>query len=917
MPDFGVSKAIIKGAAKATVKREGEQAADALAKKLAEAADTSAAAPTMKETAPAPAVAAPAPVAAAPAPAAAIAAPAAAAPPPAAAPAAKLAPKDKPLEIIPGTEPDRLTTLSLGNYDLEASHQPNFDVMQTTDDVKAFIADTAQRNAIKIDEARRGVITNEQLKSLASELDMDEQVITPILMRETGGTLNAETILAARQVLHTSADRVVGLAKKIQAGQATDIERLQFRRQIMFHDDFQKGFMGARAEAGRALNAFGIPVGVEQDGKRLAALKQTVDNMSGHDTDQLAAMLSQMDTIEGVNQLTRKYARSRVMGTLQEVFINSLLSGPKTHLVNAGSNMLFQGMNMVETGVAARLGMLLPGPEHVKVGEASAMLFGQLTGFRDALRVTAKSFRAGGSLDNIIKYEGNVHRAVSSANYFRDGVPSASLGAAVDLLGAVIRAPTERVMAPTDEFFKAMAYRAELARQAYLHVSQQAEGRQLAEGEAAEMVTRFMNDPPAEAMKAGEDYATYSSFQDPLGPRGKAAQNLINKAPAGFLIAPFIRTPINVFMAGLAERSPLALFSARFRQAVANGGPERDMALARVSMGTLTVAAVAMAAADGRVTGGGPQNGDARKVLEATGWQPYSIRIDNPDGSVTYQSYARSEPLAYVIGATADTVELLAFLDYDDEMKDEAEQTNNAIAAITAGVANNTMSKTFLQGVADFSEALSDPKRYMGNFLQSTGAALIPYASFRRQAAQMQDPVIREGWTFTDKLRAQSGIPGWSSDAPPRRDVFGTPIQYKGGSLVGIMSPFPDTKETKDAVLLELASVMNETRTIPVAMPGRRVEGMKLTADEYDEMVKISRTEPIFDGNTFKDQLREVMDSSVYALSTPDYRVTLLKQVQEQADRYSRQELEARNSAFAYRISAYRLRKRQRMFGDE
>jgi len=910
VPDFGLSKAVIKGSAKAVVKREAEQEAEALAAKLAKGEAT----PPVK---PAPEAPPPptAPSAVDPVP---VNAPVAVKPKATPKPVKPAAVADQPPpDIVPNTEPDRLANLNLGDYKLDESFQPNFDVMETTDDVKALIADTSQRNAGKIDEARRNVITNDQLKDLASELDVAEDVVAPILMRESGGTLNAETILAARQVLHTSADRVVTLAKKINSGQATDIERLQFRRQIMFHDEFQKGFMGARAEAGRALNAFGIPVGIEQDGKRLARLKQTVEVMNGHDTDKLAEMLSQIDTIEGVGQLTRKYNRSRVLGTLQEVFINSLLSGPKTHLVNAGSNALFGAMNVVETGVAARLGMLLPGPEHVQVGEASAMLFGQLTGFRDALRVMGKSMRSGGSIDHILKYEGDSHRAISSANYFRDGVPAPSLGAAIDLIGTVIRAPTERVMAPTDEFFKAMAYRAELARQAYLHVSQVAEGKALGKDEAADLVTRFMNDPPEEAMKAGEDYASYATFQDPLGPRGKAAQNLINKAPAGFLVAPFIRTPINVFMAGLAERSPLAIFSARFRQAIANGGPERDLALARVSMGTLTVGAVAMAAADGRITGGGPQNTDARKVLEATGWQPYSFRIENPDGSVTYQSFARSEPLAYVIGATADTVELLAFLDYDDEMKDEAEQTNNAIAAITAGVANNTMSKTFLQGVADFSEALSDPKRYMANFLQSTGSALVPFSAFRRQAAQIQDPVIREGWTFTDKLRAQSGIPGWSEDAPPRRDMFGQPIQYKGGSLIGIMSPFPDTKETKDRVLLEMVSVMNETRTIPVAMPGKRVEGMKLTAEEYDELVRISRTEPIFEGKTFKDQLGEVMDSSVYALATPDYRVTLLKQVQEQADRYAKQELETRNTGFADRISAYRLRKRQRLFGDE
>lgn len=911
MPDLGISKAIIKGTRRATVKREVETEFDALAARKAATPDpvTIATEPVISP----PKIAAAAPNVQIDIPATAVptAKPKAA---PKAAPVAPMAPEAK-------VEPEarRLSQLNLGDYDLEATHQTNFDVLQLEDDVKAVIADTAERNKGAIDEARRGVITNTQLRGLAADLNVQEDVVRAVMERQSGGVLNAETILAARQVLNASADRVLTLAKKISSGQANDIERIQFRRQIMFHDDYQKGFMGARAETGRALHAFGIPVGLEKDGEKLARLKQTVEIMNGHDTDELATMLSQIDTVQGVNQFTKKYARSRLLGSVQELFINSILSGVKTHVVNGMSNALFAGMNIVETGLAARLGRVLPGEDHVMAGEASAMLFGQLTGFRDTMRVAAKSFRAGSSLDAALRYEGVTHRAISSENLFRDGIPHPSVAAAVDLVGTAIRAPTERLMAPMDEFAKAMAYRAELARQAYRHAMQQADGRTLSNDEISQLITDFMNDPPEGAVKAGESFANYATFQQPLGDTGRYAQRLVQNTPGMFLIAPFIRTPTNVFKAGLAERSPMALFSTRFWQEIKAGGPQRDMALARASLGTLTVGSIALAAASGSITGGGPQNTNARKILEATGWQPYSIRVEDPDtGAVTYQSYARAEPLAYVIGATADTVEILSYLDYDDELKSEAEQANNAIAAITAGVVNNTMSKTFLSGVADFSEALTDSKQYMQGYLEKTGSALIPFSSFRRQVGQLQDPTIREGWTFTDKLRASSGIPGFSEMAPPKRDVFGNPIYYRGGSLLSTMSPYPDTQGKPDRVLDEVVGLMNETRVVPVAMPGRRIEGLKLNADEYDELVRISRTEPIFnDGTTtFKEFLAETMDSEPYALATPDSRVALIKQIQESADKIAKQELETRNTAFADRISDYRLRKNRKLFGD-
>lgn len=815
-------------------------------------------------------------------------------------------------------EATRLSTLKLGDYDLDAVHQTNFDTITTTDDIKAVIADTSERNKALIDESRRGVITNDQLKGLAADLDVQEDVVRQVLMRESGGTLNAETILAARQVLNASADRVLGLAKKISSGQATDLERIQFRRQVQFHDEYQRGFMGARAETGRALNAFGIPTGLDMDPARITRLKQAVENMHGRDTDELATMLSQIDTLEGVNNFVKKYNRSKVAGTLQELFINSILSGPKTALVNLGGNTLFNVMNGVELALAARVGKLLPGEQHIMVGEAQATLFGQLAGFTDAMRYAAKAFRMGEQLDGMAKFEGHTRRAISSRNYFPNGVPHPSLGAAIDILGAAIRLPTERLMAPTDAFFKTLAQRGELARQAYRSVMQEAAGKSLTNEEIAAKIAAFMESPPPGALNAAQDFSDYLTFQSPLGPIGSKVSMALNEVPGAFFVTPFVRTPVNVFMAGLVERSPLAVFSARFREAVRAGGPERDLALARVSLGTLTVASVAAASLNGAITGGGPQNPDARKILEATGWQPYSFVITDPaTGRKTYQSYARAEPLAYVIGATADAAEILTYLDYDDELRTESEQANNAIAAIVAGVANNTMSKTFLQGVADFSEALNDPKRYAASWLQNTGSALIPYSSFRRQIGQVQDPLVREGWEWTDRLRNSSGIPGWSEKSPPRRDIFGQPIKYKGGPLLGSLSPFPVTQEKRDPVLSEVVNLMETTRTVPLTMPGRRVDGMKLTAEEYDELVRYARTEPLLNDTTFREALTDLMDSDLYTESTPDMRVALIKQTQDQYDRAAKRMLEEENAVFAERIALHRTKKQIRLYGEE
>ena len=103
---------------------------------------------------------------------------------------------------------------TLGDFDLDATHQTNFDTITTTDDVKAVIAEAADRNALLIEESRRGTISNEQLKGLAADLNMEQDIVRAVLERESGGVLRPEVILGARQVLNASADRVLQLGKK-------------------------------------------------------------------------------------------------------------------------------------------------------------------------------------------------------------------------------------------------------------------------------------------------------------------------------------------------------------------------------------------------------------------------------------------------------------------------------------------------------------------------------------------------------------------------------------------------------------------------------------------------------------------------------------------------------------------------------
>jgi hypothetical protein len=142
-------------------------------------------------------------------------------------------------------------------------------------------------------------------------------------------------------------------------------------------------------------------------------------------------------------------------------------------------------------------------------------------------------------------------------------------------------------------------------------------------------------------------------------------------------------------------------------------------------------------------------------------------------------------------------------------------------------------------------------------------------------------------------------------------------MYHKGGSLMGIMSPYPDTTTKADPVMDEVMLVMQQTKTTPLGMPGRKIEGMKLTVEEYDELVSYSRRDPLPNGLTFKENLQDLFANPAYQLATPDFKVTLIKQIQNTADQVGRAMLEQNNEAFADRLADRRLIKQKVKFGAE
>jgi hypothetical protein len=319
--------------------------------------------------------------------------------------------------------------------------------------------------------------------------------------------------------------------------------------------------------------------------------------------------------------------------------------------------------------------------------------------------------------------------------------------------------------------------------------------------------------------KMARDTAEKQTFTNPLGSVGKKLLGIAREALAFRVIAPFIRTPVNILKFA-AERSPFAPLFKEVRQNLkgVNGAQARDQQLARIGVGSAASGAIAYEAMQGNITGGGPVDPKKRGVLYAGGWQPYSVKIGD-----NYYSYGRLEPLGMLFGVAADFVELSHLMSEEDQ--------SNIAALVIGSVSKNMVSKTWLRGVSEAAEAWNDPDRYGPKWIQNFAGTSIPTGV--AQWARTQDPYLREARSVLDKLKER--IPGYRETLPVKRDLFGEAIKLGGAAGPDIMSPIYTSAAKNDPIIGELVRL-----GIAPAKPTRQIRGAELNAEEYDKLQEVT-----------------------------------------------------------------------------
>ncbi len=779
-----------------------------------------------------------------------------------------LSQRKRPLIEVKGIQEKATTFLDTDISDLpEKAININFARIESEDDIKAVLAKTADIFTEGIEESRRGIRSNKQTEKVADMMGMS---VNQLLSRRKGEAFNAETAIAARKLMVSSASRLNDLARKVATREASDLDKFAFQKQLSIHYAIQAEVSGMTAEAGRALQSFRI-----QAKESAGALKQIDEVMKGLSAktmrdpltgkqmrpEDVADLLISIDSVEGINTFTRQIRKATTFDMVLEAWINGLLSGPQTHAVNTVSNALVAFWQIPERFLASKIGRFLPGPQEIREKEALYQAFGLVQGFKDGLKAFARNIITGNEPDQFMKMDLPQRRAIAARNF---NLESGSMAArAVDLLGEGVRIPT-RFLGAEDAFFKSVGYRMELQARAFRQASaENLEGKAL-----SKRIAEIIADPPDDIRLASVDAANYQTFTRELGEGGRAGMKFLTKFPALRLIIPFVRTPANI-VKFMGERTPLAIASKGIRADIFAGGAKRDLALARISMGSMIMATVASMTASGLITGGGPHDPALKSIKRNTGWQPYSMRIGDK-----YYSYNRLEPIGMLFGVAADTAEIMGQVG-------EEESGELALAAVMA-FAKNVTSKTWLRGTSEAIRALEDPQRYGKRFLQGYAKTVVPTGI--SQVARLMDPQIRSiyhpgGFWFETYNAIKSRVPGWSKDLPPRRNLWAQPIVLEGGLGPDIMSPIYTSTEKRSPIDNELVRLKYGAR-MPATTQKIMGVDIPMTAKEYDEYLQIMNEISLPQtGTNLKDSLdRLVTKDLLYkAKETDDDKIDMIR----------------------------------------
>jgi hypothetical protein len=502
-----------------------------------------------------------------------------------------------------------------------------------------------------------------------------------------------------------------------------------------------------------------------------------------------------------INEVT-KSRFSKGIEVFNSLYINSILSGTPTFIVNTLGNAYEAFLKPLELAAG---GALRGDIKTIRSGFSQYV--GMVHTMRDTIRAVGTALRQGDAVldplvrtqDNLQIVNGKAVRPISGSNLGFNG----KIGGAIDFVGAISQFPT-RLLMGTDELFKQIIYRGRLYSEAVDNTLEL--GFKLGTKEAKDNIDKIFkngfdengmanvkdNDIAARAL----ENARVGTFQNSLDDGrllniGKAVESFLKEAPYLRFLAPFVKTPTNLWRHVESRIPVLGAFTKPMRDLWKTGDRRaRADVLGRQLFGfSASIYAYHLVSQDvtdskgnlyPRVTGAGPKDYNVKKLWLQSGWQDYSIAQKNKDGTITYKQYNRNDPRFYILGIVADIRE------NQDNIDDEQKQNMFTVAVLSA--IKSSGNKSYLRGTSDAFDLAENltPENFTKYVGKQLGNA-IPYQALLGQGIPgitEPDKEILQARDFVDEIIKKTPFIDKTKYLESRLDVLtGEPIEKTGTSV--------------------------------------------------------------------------------------------------------------------------------------
>jgi hypothetical protein len=443
-------------------------------------------------------------------------------------------------------------------------------------------------------------------------------------------------------------------------------------------------------------------------------------------------------------------------------------------------------------------------------------------------------------------------------------------------LGRVINAPVN-LMEASDSLNYNIALRSELNSLAV----RKAKMKGLTGQALVDDVAKTLRDPPAELIEQSSKTAEYRLFRQEPGDFTSSLLNLRESVNIGGFkplkyFVPFLRTPVNLLKYGL-ERSPAGFLNPKLIRNLKAKDPEAADQLARALMGSMIAGGIAFYFGNGKITGAAPTSINARDRFYREGKQPYSLKIGD-----RWVSYQQLEPFNQTVSLVASIVNAI-----DDNDKTVPER----VAEASVSIGKNFVSQTYMSGLSDIINAISDPQRYGSQFIENMATAAVPFSSAVRTVQRATDTTIRKPENIAQNV--QAGIPGLSKQVPAKTNVFGDESKRS----TPWWSPVSVAKEDNSPMNQELNRLEVNTGFV-----GSLINTIKLTADEQKRYQEIA-------GPLEKQAVIDTINSAGYRKMIPEEQKKAIERAVNAARDNARNQLnKEQNNKFKLNKAAVKRR---------